>query len=214
MAGTFKRIPDHQFARAVIKPIADGLVELALKGIAHCAIRPDNLYYMDEQHTKIVLGDCVTSVLAHDQPVVVETIESGMAMPSGRGGGTYADDMYAFGASILMLAIGRNPLQSVPDGEIIRRKIQAGSYATLVSDERTPVALIECLHGLLTDDTEQRWQAGNIDMWLNGKRLTPIQAKAESQAQRPIRFADQEFQSIRPLSYAMFQNWDKAIAII
>jgi hypothetical protein len=214
MASTFKRIPDHQFARAIIKPIADGLVELGLKGIAHRAIRPDNLYFMDEQRTKIVLGDCVTSVPAHDQPVVLETIESGMAMPSGRGAGKYADDMYAFGASVLILAIGRNPLQGVPDGEIIRRKIQMGSYATLVGDERMPVALIECLRGLLTDDPEQRWQATNIDLWLNGKRLTPIQAKAESQAQRPIRFADQEFHSVRPLSYAMYQNWDKAISII
>ena len=214
MASNFKRIPDHQFARAVIKPIADGLVELSLKGIAHRAIRPDNLYYMDEQRTKIVLGDCVSSVPAHDQPAVLETIESGMAMPSGRGAGTYGDDMYAFGASILMLAIGRNPMQGIPDAEISRRKIQHGSYAALVGDERMPVALIECLRGLLTDDPEQRWTAGNIDLWLNGKRLTPIQAKAESQAQRPIRFADQEFHSIRPLSYAMFQNWEKAISII
>ena len=214
MASTFKRLPDHQFARAIIKPIADALVELGLKGIAHRAIRPDNLYYMDEQRTKIVLGDCVTSVPAHDQPVVLETIESGMAMPSGRGGGNYADDMYSFGASVLMLAIGRNPLQGMPDAEIIRRKIQVGSYATLVGDERMPVALIECLRGLLTDDTEQRWAATNIDMWLNGKRMTPIQAKAESQAQRPIRFADLEFHSIRPLSYAMYQNWEKAGSII
>jgi hypothetical protein len=214
MAATFKRIPDHQFARAVIKPIADGLVEMSLKGVAHRAIRPDNLYYMDEQRTKIVLGDCVTSVPAHDQPVVLETIESGMCIPSGRGGGSYADDMYSFGATVLMLAIGRNPLQGVPDQEIIKRKIGTGSYAALVGDERMPVALIECLRGLLTDDPEQRWAATNIDLWLNGKRLTPIQAKPESAAQRPIRFADQEFHTIRPLSLAMYQNWDKAAQII
>ncbi len=214
LASTFKRVPDHQFARAIIKPIADALVELSLKGVAHRAIRPDNLYYMDEQRTKIVLGDCVTSVPAHDQPVVLETIESGMAMPSGRGGGSYADDMYAFGATVLILAIGRNPLQGVPDAEITRRKIQMGSYSALVGDERMPVAQIECLRGLLTDDKEQRWAATNIDLWLNGKRLTPIQAKSESQAQRPIRFADQEFHSIRPLSYAMYQNWEKASSII
>ncbi len=137
-----------------------------------------------------------------------------MAMPSGRGGGNYSDDMYAFGASVLMLATGRNPLQGVPDTDIIKRKIQMGSYATLVGEERMPVALIECLRGLLTDDPEQRWAATNIDLWLNGKRLTPIQAKPESAAQRPIRFADQEFHTIRPLSLAMYQNWDKAIQII
>jgi hypothetical protein len=214
MSSTFQRIPDHQFARAVIKPLADGLVELAQKGVSHRAIRPDNLYYIDEQRTKIVLGDCVTCVPGNDQPVMLETLESGSAISAGRGSGTSADDMYAFGATVLMLAIGRNPLQGVPDAEIIRRKIQVGSYATLVGEERMPVSLIECLRGMLTDDPEQRWVATNIDLWLNGKRLTPIQAKAESQAQRPIRFADQEFHSIRPLSYAMYQNWDKAMSII
>ena len=214
MASTFKRIPDHQFVRMIVKPIADGLVELGLKGVAHRAIRPDNLYFMDEARTKIVLGDCVTAIPAHDQPVVTETIESGSALPTGRGGGNYADDMYSFGVSTLILAVGRNPLQGVPDAEIIRRKIATGSYATLVGDERMPVSLIECLRGLLTDDPEQRWQPTNIDLWLNGKRLTPIQAKAEPQSQRPLRFADQEFHSVRPLSYAMYLNWDKAYSII
>jgi len=212
--GSAKRIPDHLFARTVIKPIAEGLTELGLKGVTHRAIRPDNLYYIDEQRTKIVLGDCATSVPAHDQPVLFETIESGMAHPAGRGAGNYSDDMYAFGASVLIIALGRNPLAGVPDSEVIRRKIQGGSYTTLVGDERVPVALIECLRGMLTDDSEQRWQANNIDLWLNGKRLTPIQAKSEPQSQRPLRFADQEFHSIRPLSYAMYQNWDKALSII
>ncbi len=214
LSATFKRIPDHQFTRAVIKPIADGLVELVQKGIAHRAIRPDNLYYIDEQRTRIVLGDCVTAVPAHDQPVVLEPIESGMAIPTGRGTGSYADDMYAFGATILILASGRNPLQGVPDEEIIRRKIQMGSYAALVGEERMPVSLIECLRGMLTDDPEQRWVAGNVDLWLSGKRLTPIQAKPDSQAQRAIKFAEQEFHTLRPLSYSMYQNWDKAAAII
>ncbi len=168
-------------SRAVIKPIAEGLIELGLKGITHRAIRPDNLYFVDEQKTKIVLGDCVTSVHAQDQPVLVETIESGMAQPSGRGTGNSSADMSAFGASVLIIALGRNPLAGVPDAEIVRRKIQIGSYSALVGDERVPVALIECLRGMLTDDAEQRWQATNIDLWLNGKRLTPIQAKSEPQ---------------------------------
>jgi hypothetical protein len=214
MSGTAKRIPDHMFPKTVIKPLAEALMELSLKGITHRAIRPDNLYYMDEAQTNIVLGDCVTSVPANDQPAVLETIESGMCIPSARGSGTFADDMYSFGGTLLMLAIGRNTLQGVPDPEITRRKIKDGSYSTLVSDERVPVSLIECFRGLLTDDNEQRWKPENIELWLAGKRLTPVQARAEPQSQRAFKFADQEFHSIRPLSYAMFQNWDKATSVI
>lgn len=214
MAGGGKRIPDHLFPKTIIKPLADALIELGLKGITHRAIRPDNLYYMDEARTNIVLGDCVTCVPANDQPVVLEPIESGMCVPSARGSGTFADDMYALGATLLILAIGRNALQNVPDAEIIRRKIKDGSYGTLVSDERVPVSLIECFRGLLTDDMEQRWKPENIELWLAGKRLTPVQARAEPQSQRAFKFADMEFHSIRPLSYAMYLNWDKAIGVI
>lgn len=214
LAGSAKRIPDHMFPKQVIKPLADALLELGQKGITHRAIRPDNLYYMDEAQTNIVLGDCVTSVPGNDQPVVLETIEAGMCLPSARGSGNYADDMYSFGATLLMLAIGHNTLHGVPEAEIIRRKIKEGSYSTLVNDQRMPVSLIECFRGLLADDPEQRWKAENIELWLAGKRLTPVQAKSEAQAQRAFKFADQEFHSIRPLSYAMYVNWDKAGAII
>lgn len=214
MAGTVRRVPDHMFPKHVMKPLTDALNELHHKGISHRAIRPDNLYWMDEQQTKIVLGDCTMGMPAVDQPACIETIESGMALPFGRGSGTFADDMYSFGATLLILSIGRNPIQGMPDGEMLRRKIKEGSYATLVGDERVPVSLIEFFRGLLTDDPEQRWHPENVDLWLNGKRLTPIQAKSEAQAQRAFKFADQEFHSIRPLSHAMHQNWDKAAQIL
>lgn len=214
MSASFKRVPDHLFAKNIIKPLSDALVELASKGITHRAIRPDNLYYMDEARTRMVLGDCVTSVPAHDQPVSVEPIESGMATAAGRGAGNFPDDMYAFGATLLMLAVGRDTLQGVPNEEITRRKVAMGSYGTLAADERAPVVVLECLRGLLADDPEQRWKAENIDLWLAGKRLTPIQAKAEGQARRAIRIGDQEFNSIRPLSYALYTNWEKASSII
>jgi hypothetical protein len=213
-AAPFKRIPDHLFAKNVIKPLSDALIELTSKGITHRAIRPDNLYYMDEARTRIVLGDCVTCVPAHDQPVSVEPIESGMATPAGRGAGNFHDDMYAFGATLLMLSVGRDTLQGVPAEEILRRKIQHGSYGTLAGEERAPVVILECLRGLLADDPDQRWKAENIDLWLAGKRLTPIQAKAEQQARRAIRIGDQEFNSIRPLSFALYTNWEKAASII
>jgi hypothetical protein len=214
MAANFRRIPDHLFAKNLIKPLADALAELTLKGVTHRAIRPDNLYYMDEARTNVVLGDCVTSVPGHDQPVSLEPIESGMAMPAGRGAGSFADDLYAFGATMVVLAVGRDVLHGVPDQEILRRKITHGSYATLAGDERPPVVLLECLRGLLADDAEQRWKVENIDLWLAGKRLTPIQAKAEPQSRRALRLGDQEFNSIRPLSYALYANWDRASTVI
>jgi hypothetical protein len=209
-----ERIPDHQFPKLIIKPIAEALTELGLKGITHRAIRPDNLYWVDDSKQKIVLGDCTTSVAAGDQPVVLETIQSGMATPHARGSGMYADDMYSLGVTLLMLAVGRNPLAGKADDEIIDKKIKEGSYAALVGDERLPVSLIECLRGLMTDDPEQRWTTQNIDLWLNGKRLTPVQARAEPHAQRGFKFAEREFWSCRPLAAHLHRHWDEAAKVI
>lgn len=209
-----KRIPDHKFPKQIIKPIAEALGELGQKGITHRAIRPDNLYFMDEARTKIVVGDCCTAVAAADQPVELETIESGMCNPYGRGSGLYSDDMYAFGVSLLMLALGRNPVSGMDKEDIIDKKIKVGSYATLVGDERLPVSLIECLRGLVTDDPEQRWTVQNIELWLNGKRMTPVQAKAEAHSQRGFKFAEKEFWSCRPLAVEMHRHWDEAAKII
>lgn len=209
-----KRIPDHKFPKQIIKPIAEALGELGQKGITHRAIRPDNLYFMDEGRTKIVLGDCCTTVAAADQPVALETIEGGMCNPYARGSGLYADDMYAFGVSLLMLALGRNPVAGMVNEDILDKKIKIGSYATLVGDERLPVSLIECMRGLMTDDPEQRWTVENIELWLNGKRMTPVQAKAEAHAQRGFKFAEKEFWSCRPLAVEMHRHWDEAAKII
>lgn len=209
-----ERIPDHKFPKQIIKPIAEALGELGQKGITHRAIRPDNLYYMDEGRTKIVVGDCTTTVPASDQPTELEPIESGMCNPYGRGAGLYADDMYAFGVSLLMLALGRNPMAGKSKEEILDKKIKIGSYAALVGEERLPVSLIECLRGLVTDDPEQRWTVENIELWLNGKRMTPVQAKAEAHAQRGFKFAEQEFWSCRPLAVHMHRHWDEAAKVI
>jgi len=209
-----ERIPDHQFPKMIIKPIAEALTELGLKGITHRAIRPDNLYWVDDSKQKIVFGDCCTSVAAGDQPVVIESIESGMANPTARGSGMYADDMYALGVTLLMLALGRNPMAGRSDDEILDKKVKDGSYAALVGDERLPVSMIECLRGLMTDDAEQRWTTENIELWLNGKRLTPVQARAEPHSQRGFKFAEKEFWSCRPLAMELHRYWDEAAKVI
>ncbi len=214
LSAVSERIPDHQFPKLIIKPIAEALTELGLKGITHRAIRPDNLYWVDDSKQKIVLGDCCTSVAAGDQPTVVETIESGMANPNARGSGMYADDMYSLGVTLLMLAVGRNPLAGRSDEDVLDKKMNEGSYAALVGDERLPVSLIECLRGLMTDDAEQRWTTQNIELWLNGKRLTPVQARAEPHSQRGFKFAEREFWSCRPLALHMHRHWDEAAKII
>ena len=118
------------------------------------------------------------------QPLVYETIESGLANPWGRGDGTAADDLYALGVTLVMLLLGRNPVADVPDEKLLLDKINRGSYAAIIGSERLPPGMIEPVRGLLTDDPKDRWTIQDVDLWLHGRHATPKQPSLARRATR------------------------------
>ncbi|MBB4265205.1 protein kinase family protein [Roseospira visakhapatnamensis] len=211
---TFPPLSDQQTAKMMLRPMVTALGELNNYGVTHRAIRPTNLFYADAGNTRMVLGDCASTMPALDQPAVFETIEMSMATPEGRGAGSYGDDYYAMGVTLLFLMIGRNPVAGVSDAELLKRKLNQGSYATLVADQRIPLNMIEVLRGLLADDADQRWDFDTLDLWFNGRRMTPVQARPVNRAQRAFVFMNQEFLTTRHLAHAMATNWDKAAPMV
>jgi len=197
-----------------IRPLLTGISNLAVRGLTHRAIRPDNLFYMDAEKTKVVWGDCISTPPGYDQPSTFETIEASMCVPEGKGNGTIADDLYAFGATLICLGVGYNPLESLSDEELLKLKIYKGSYATLIGEERVPLALIELFRGLLADNVGQRWDISSTTLWADGRRLTPVQSKAAKTSQRPFMFNNVEYFSYRTLAYAFSKNWDMAADMI
>jgi hypothetical protein len=195
----------------LIEPVCATIKDLITRGVTHRSVRPTNLFYMDEGGERIVLGDCVTAPAAMDQPMLFETIESGMASPLARGGGTYADDLYALGVTLALLLLGRNLAAHLDDEALLRAKIQQGSYATLVGDSRLPLAMIEVLRGLLCDDEKQRWDVESLDLWMQGRRLSPLQSRAGKRAARGFPFQGKEYFHSRELAAAMARNWDAAV---
>jgi len=206
-----RRIDEYVITAKVVEPLVSAIRELTSRGITHRAIRTTNLFYMDESGDRIALGDCVTAPPAFDQPLVFETIEAGMANNVARGSGTYADDLYSLGVTLVFLLLGRNPVANMDDETILKMKIQQGSYNTLVGEERLPLAFVELLRGLLCDDAEQRWDIEALDLWLSGRRLSPLQPRHEKRAARGFPFNGKEYFNGRELAAAMARNWDAAI---
>ena len=193
-----------------VRPLLTGISNLSVRGLTHRAIRPDNLFYMDTEKTKVVWGDCVSTPPGYDQPSTFETIETSMCVPEGKGSGATADDLYAFGATLICLGLGYNPLEGLSKEELLELKIHKGSYATLIGEERVPLALIELFRGLLADNVSQRWDISSTTLWADGRRLTPVQSKAAKTSQRPFIFNNNEYFSYRTLAYALSKNWDMA----
>lgn len=200
------RITEHDLQRRIIEPLAGALQEMVDHGIAHRAIRPGNLFFMDEERRTLVLGDCVSTPPAFDQPIAFETATRGMATRAGRGEGALADDLYALGVTLAFLHMGENPVADMSEDALIYTKIEHGSYATLCGGGRIPLFLLEPLRGLLSDDPDERWGLRELSLWIDGRRMTPIQKRPLPKPEARFQFAGHAHVTPRTLAHAFTRN--------
>ena len=95
LAQSIAPMTEDALVEGVIRPAVIALAELSSRGIAHRAIRPDNIFFKDAAARQIVLGDAAMAPPGSTNPILFETIENGMTHPLGRGPGCVADDLYA-----------------------------------------------------------------------------------------------------------------------
>lgn len=203
---TVEPMPEEVLTRLVIQPAHTALADLAGRGITHGAIRPTNMFFRDITSSGLMIGECVSSPCGYNQPPVFETIERAMTLPAGRGLGSASDDLYALGVSILVLLLGRNPVKHMDDETFLRLRIERGSYPAMVGTMRLSFTITEPLRGLLTDDPKQRWSLNDLDLWLNGRRLSPKQPQVPKRGARPFEFEGEEYLYCRTLARAFGNN--------
>ncbi len=208
------KINEYDIQASYIEPIYRTLKSFSNRGFYHREIRVDNLFFMDADREEVVLGDCVTCPPGFDQPGVYESLERNMTSQGGRGIGNSADDLYAMAVTVVALILGRAKIEKLKPDDLIYAKIEKGSYTTLVGKERVSVNLVEILRGLLTDDPGERWDFPEIDLWLDGKRQTPMQRKFSKKVDNPFIFMKKEFRNSRSLAHAFSKNIPEAAIAI
>lgn len=207
--GTFSttswRHPD--IVTLFIEPMARMLKEMGDKGFVHGSIRPSNIYcFPNETNKPVVLGDTL-SVQAHStQPPVFLPINKALADPLGRGRGVPADDIYAFGISLFFFLRKNDEFSGVDDEDIVRRKIEFGSYSTIIGKERLQASFTELLRGLLYDDETLRWGVDDILSWLDGVRATPLTLAKRKKANRPFVFNGKKYLYAELLALDLHHN--------
>lgn len=207
-------IVEHELQRRIIEPLAEALREVADHGISHRAIRPDNLFFMDNERQILVLGDCVTAPPGYDQLLSFETISRSMASHAGRGEGDIGDDLYALGVTLIFLLLGENPVAGLSEEELIYAKAEQGTYSTLCRGQRFPLSLLEPLRGLLSDDADERWGVRELGLWIDGRRLTPIQKRPAAKPETRFLFAGHAHVTPRTLAYAFSRNVADAARVL
>ncbi len=197
-----------------ITPMINSLVVLNNYGIVHNGIRPTNIFWRIGNASPPQIGECLSSPAGMGQPILFEPVERALASPLGRGMGLPADDCYAFGVTLALMVIGRNPLQDMDDAAIIDLKMQRGSFGALIGNHRLSTTHIELLRGLLADDSNQRWSANDLEQWLNGRRMTPKSSDAGKRSSRHFDFGGKEYWQIAPLALALSGNVAEAAKVI
>ena len=128
-----------------------------------------------------MLGPFWAAPPASLQPSVYEPPYSARCLPTARGDGTIADDVYALGVTLLALALGRQPLAGLDDEAILKRKADQGSYAALTAGAVIPSVIDDLLRSMLAEDPDHRPPPKLL--------LNPEQARARRVAARPPRRA-------------------------
>lgn len=205
----------EKIADYVVRPIISGLHEFHDKEFFHGGIRLTNMFLTgNEKDRHVVLGDCLSAPPSFAQPVLYETVERAIADPYARGPGTVRDDLYALGVSLALLMCQEKTIAGLSDEQIVRKKIEMGSYSALTGGERFSGPSLELLRGLLQDDETQRWGLDDVINWLDGRRLSPQQQKRSKQAMRTLKFAGEKYVAVYPLAVNLHKYKEEACNLI
>ncbi len=198
-----------------IQPMARMFREMGDKGFSHGSIRPSNIYYSaNDKNNPVILGDGLSVCLGSSQEPLFFSPSRALACPMGRGQTSLKDDIYAFGVSLTLFLRKTDPFNGVSDEDIVRKKIEVGSYATLIGNERFPASFLELLRGILHDDCNSRWGVDEIFSWLDGTRLTPEALIKKKKANRPISFAGQKYLYAELLALDIHKNINELATIV
>jgi hypothetical protein len=192
---------EHALIDLLLRPVAHVLEQLAGRNVTHRAIRPNNIF-QGQRGQPVVLGAAWAAPPAMHQPALFEPPYSAMCFPAGRGEGDIADDVYALGVVLLTLTLGRLPLAGLDDATILRRKLDLGSHAALVGDERLPPVIADLTRGMLAEDPEHRPPPLLLldPAVARGRRVA---ARPPRRAQRPLAVGETAVWNARTLACAM-----------
>ena len=200
------RITEYDIPVQVIKRLGSAIRELSIRKITHRAIRPNNLYYIDEERTQMVLGDCVTTPPGFDQPAIFDSLPAAMASPGGRGPGEVKDDLFSLGITVLFFLLEENPIAEMEVDDQVIQRAEIGTYQVLLKNYRLPAKMTEVLRGLLSDEPDERWGTGELETWINGKRPAALPRKTLVKAEAPFKFEKYELTAPRALAHALTKN--------
>lgn len=204
-----QRWTERALVEQVLKPTARTLLTLQGLRLTHRAIRPDNVF-LEAPGQFVTLGAAWAAPPAMHQPAIFETPYTAMCEPAARGDGAIADDVYALGVLMLCLAIGTMPCAGMSDDEIIRAKLEHGSFGALSHGLRLPGFLTDLLSGMLAEDPDHR-PSPQLLLDPNAARARRVASSPPRRSHDPLPIGEMQVFDARTLAFAMFRAERRAV---
>ena len=205
------RITEYDIPSKVVEPLINGLQFLNEMADPHRAIRPDNLYFLDEDMEQIVLGPHVTAPPGFDQPISFEPIERAMCEPEGRGLGDIRDDIYALAVTFIHLILDNDPVEKVKEDDLIFHRLETGSYNAIFGNVRLPLAMHGPVRSMMADDPSERWDQADVMDWATGEKPSAVKHFPAKKAEVPFRFCKREHLGLTTLAWHFAQHPHDAV---
>lgn len=197
----------------LLRPAAQALAALVARGITHRAIRPENVFQAAPGQPA-VLGQAWSGPPAARQPALFEPPYSAMCLPQGRGDGGIADDVYALGVLLVVLALGRGAANASDDAAaVVRRKLEHGSFAAVAGEARLPPIIADLARGMLAEDPEHRPTPALL-LEPAAARARRLAARPPKRAQNPLRVGAWEAWDARALAHAIAVHPQPGLALL
>ncbi len=203
---------EAELLECLLRPVARVLERLEARGVTHRAIRPDNVF-QSAPGQKVILGQGWAAPPAALQPALFEPPYSAMCLPCGRGEGSIADDVYALGVLMVVLALGLTPLATLDTAGVIRRKLELGSFAALAGETRLPSAVADLARGMLAEDPEHR-PAPSLLLNPAAARARRLAAPLRKRPASPVRVGAWSAWDTRALAHAIAAHPDSGVAAL
>lgn len=167
-------IKDIKELKKIIREINNGLKYCHQNKIIHKDIKPENIFYADNEKKDVKIGDFgISTKIEEDYSkkltgIARTEIYAAPELYQNIDGKTIINekvDYYALGITILYLYTGEEPFYGLSEYAIMKIKCEG----KVKIPEDIPKELIQLLKGLLTLDPNKRWGYKEIEEWLEGK---------------------------------------------
>lgn len=156
----------------ILPQIYNGLKFLHEKGIIHCDVKPQNIFFRNPERTDLVLGDFGISTIIGPGALVQTSRLRGtdvyIAPETYTGIFNDKSDYYSLGITLLHLIMGDHPFIGMSPQEIQFQKL----FGHIDLPENISQRFKTLLRGLILRDFEKRWGYEEISKWLNGEEVS------------------------------------------